>query len=445
MALELSIGTFAIHRTNGHLMLAKLKNRIGHGPLAMLSGLAAYGSAELAVRIVRLCTVVIIARQLAPDIVGVAALSLTLFELIRVLANIGVGQRIIAAPADVLDATCNAARRLFWAWCLLVALVQCVVAAALAILFAQPLAGAMLAVLSLVYLFMPAGLVQCYLLMREGRAGTTARTTATQTIADQLLTTGLLLAWPSPWSIVLPKLLTAPIWLVMTRRARPWVADASAGYVPMLAMLRSGLSVLATDMLIAVRTQVDKLIIASTLGVSALGTYYFAFNAGIGIVSSLIAAFGTVIFPSLCAQTAGAARAQKLAMAAVLGVGIFVPIIAAQSLLAPFYVPLVFGAHWAHAAPLISILCLAGIPMLAGTLTTQWLRAHDRAHVDAVGGLVACVAALSGLLVGTQMGSLSAAALGWVAGLTLAILPFAAFTLRPVLSARRPSTTEQVA
>ena len=198
-------------------------------------------------------------------------------------------------------------------------------------------------------------------------------------------------------------------------------------------------------MLIAVRTQVDKLIIASTLGVSALGTYYFAFNAGIGIVSSLIAAFGTVIFPSLCAQAPGVARSQKLAMAAMLGAGLFVPIIAAQSLLAPLYVPLIFGAHWAHAAPLISILCLAGIPMLAGTLTTQWLRAHNRAHVDAVGGVLACVAALSGLLAGAQMGSLSAAAFGWVAGLALAILPFATFILRPALPARRPSTSEQVA
>ena len=69
---------------------------------AMIKGLAAFGAAELAVRLVRLLAVIIIARQLAPEIVGVAALTLTAFELIRVLANIGVGQQIIASDADQL-------------------------------------------------------------------------------------------------------------------------------------------------------------------------------------------------------------------------------------------------------------------------------------------------------------------------------------------------------
>ncbi len=412
--------------------------RTGEGSAAILKGLAAYGMAEFAVRIVRLGTVVLIARRLAPEVVGVAALALTVFEIVRVLANIGVGQRIIAAPAEQLAATCNTAHRIFWTWCAAISVLQIAVSAILAIGFHQEAAGAMLAVLALVYLWMPGGLVPCYLLMREGRVVTTARTTATQTIADHLLTAALLLIWSSPWSIVLPKLLTAPIWLILTRRARPWRPDPDAGQVPVAALTRFGLSVLATEMLIALRGQCDKLIVAATLGVSALGTYFFAFNAGIGIVASLITAFGTVVLPHLCGAAPGAARAQRMTGALLLGAALFVPLIVAQAGLAPFYVPIVFGARWAHAATLIAILALAGLPMFLATATTTWLRANDRPGLDAQAGVLSCAMALGGLALGAHTGGLAGAAAGWVAGLTLAITPFAATILSRAL---RPAAT----
>lgn len=417
-------------------MMTRLDHRLGQQAMQILRGLIAFGSAELAVRLVRLLTVVVIARQLAPDIVGTAALTLTAFELIRVLANIGVGQQIIAAPAAQLDAICNTAHRIFWRWCLGVALVQLGVAAVLAFGFYQPLSAAMLATLSLVYLWMPGGLVNCYLLMREGRAGATARTTATQTIADHLLTALLLLIWQSPWSIVLPKLLTAPIWLVLTRRARPWGPNPAAGNVPARSLLRFGSSVLAADLMQALRTQGDKLIVASTLGISALGTYFFAFNAGIGIVSSLISAFGTVVFPTLCAVPRGRARSQSLRKAIMLGSIIFIPVILAQSGLAEFYVPLVFGANWSHAAPLVGLLCLAGLPMLAAVMATAWLRAEGRPGLDASASTLASVLSLGGLLIGAQSHGLNGAATGWVIGLALGLLPFAVTILARAI---RPS------
>jgi lipopolysaccharide exporter len=398
--------------------------------LPLLKGMAAFGAAELSVRIVRLITVIIIARQLAPEIVGVAALTLTLFELVRVLANIGIGQRIIAAGAADLDALCNAAARLFWIWCCAVAVFQISLAAILAYGFGQSVAAQMLAVLALVYLCMPGGLVQCYLLMREGRASITARNAAIQTIADHLLTAALLLLWPSPWSIVLPKLLTAPIWLILTRRARPWFANPTAGYAPVKGLMRFGISVLATDMLMALRGQLDKLIISATLGLNALGTYYFAYNAGIGIVSSLITAFGTVAFPWLCASPEGQERAKKLKLVLGLGALLFIPLILAQALLAPYYVPVIFGPSWSHAAPLVAILCLAGIPMLFSNITTLWLRTKGQVGLDASAGLFACLCALGGLFIGTQTRSVETAATYWLAGLSLGVLPFAAFVLR---------------
>lgn len=398
----------------------------------LLKGVAAFGGAELANRIVRLITTVVIARQLAPEIVGQAALTLTLFEMVRVLAGIGVGQRIIACGEGELAATCNAAHRLFWLWSAVLVGVQCCVALVLGMVFGQALAGWMLAVLALVYLMMPGGLVQVHLAMREGFNARLARTSASQAIADHLLTAALLLAWPSPWSVVLPKLLTAPIWLVMSRRNRPWRPDRAAGFAPAGDLVRFGGGVLAAEALNALRTQGDNLIIAATMGTSALGTYYFAFNAGLGIISSLVTAFGTVSFPLLCAAREGDKQA-ALRRVVKTGMALFLPVVAAQSLLAPFYVPIVFGSHWSFAAPLIAMLCLAGVAHLISTVTANWLRSQGRVGADARRSFVVCSAALGGLYAGTFTGSLRWAVVGLVAGQTIAAALFAIKALGPAL------------
>lgn len=397
----------------------------------LLRGLSAYGASEMVTRVVRLGATIIIARQLAPEIVGQAALSLTLFELVRVLARNGVGQQIIACRDDDLDATCNTAHRLFWLWSVMLMVLQLLVSLVLWQIFAEPVAGAMLAALSLVYLWMPGGLVQCHLGMREGLTGRMAFTAACQTIADALLTMAMLLIWPSPWSIVLPKLLTAPIWLVMTRRNRPWCPNVAAGRLPVADFAKFSGGVMLAEALFAIRTQCDNLIVAAMMGTSALGTYFFAFNAGIGIVSSLVSAFGTVAFPMLCAAPEGGARNRAMMRISMICAAIFVPLVILQAFAAPFYVPVIFGEHWAPAAMLVSFLCLSGLPLILSTLTTICQRSMGQTGQDARNQAISCAAALSGLACGAATGSLQAATLGLVAGqsfaalfnLTLALLP----------------------
>ncbi|MEP3227368.1 MAG: oligosaccharide flippase family protein [Parasphingorhabdus sp.] len=393
---------------------------------SILRGLVAFGSAELANRIVRILVVIIIARQLAPDLVGVAALTLSLFELIRVIANIGVGQKIIAAHDSDLAATCIAAHRIFWIWCSIVAAIQLVAAALLHFYFEQSLAAQMLAILCGVYFFMPGGLVQCFRLMRTKKLAKVAKIGAVQTITDHILTGILVFIWASPWAIVIPKLMTAPLWLVMMRHADDWRPDLATAAAPYKDMLNFGAAILATDIFLAVRNNLDKLIISAFLGVSALGTYYFAFNAGIGIVSALATAFGTVIFPHLCNKKDQAQNRTIIHFSVAAGLAIFGSLTAVQYFLAPIYVPIIFGSHWVHAIPLIQVLSLAGIPLAMSAIASAYLRAEGRAPLDAWFGLTVCVLALMTMLIGAQWGLLSAAT-GWVLGTSIVIISYTLF------------------
>ena len=81
---------------------------------------------------------------------------------------------------------------------------------------------ALMALLGLEYLFMPGGLVQCALAMRKGMLARTAAVSGAQNVSANLLTVVLVALFPSPLAVVLPKLMSAPVWLIGMRRLVRW-------------------------------------------------------------------------------------------------------------------------------------------------------------------------------------------------------------------------------
>ena len=396
---------------------------------AFARGMIAYGSAEGITRIIRLAAILVVARQISPEMLGTAALALSLFELVRVLTNFGVGQRIIQANEAELSAICNTASRLFWIVCLGAAAVQLGVAALTLFAFGLGDVAAMLAVLSAVYLFMPAGLVHIFLAMRDQRVGSTARVAAAQNIADCALTVVLAISWPSPWAIVLPKLLTAPVWMLLARRTFDWSPDPLAGRAPLRAFASFGPAILGSELLIAARLHCDKLIVGALLGTEALGLYYFAFNAGLGITQSLVSACNLVLFPHL-AKTQGEELEGEFRRAFFMGLTALIPLVAMQSLLAPIYVPVIFGENWIAATPYLSLLACAAVPLFVAALLGARFRALGKPYAETSLMAVATTVALLGLTLGAQS-SLMLACIGFVAGLALVLLPAAVMHFDP--------------
>ncbi|MHC5831979.1 MAG: oligosaccharide flippase family protein, partial [Nostoc sp.] len=99
---------------------------------------------------------------------------------------------------------------------------------------------------------------------------------------------------------------------------------------------------------------IDYLIIGRFLGINALGIYYFAFNAGLGISQNVINAFTSALFPHLCAARGDLKELKERYFSSLKFTAIIVvPLILLQSSLAPFYVPIVFGQKWVTAVPIL--------------------------------------------------------------------------------------------
>lgn len=347
-----------------------------------ISHLLAYGASEVATKLSRLFVVIAVARLLDPVQIGLAAAALAMGDILKALTENGVVQRIIAARDAELAATCNTAHRLFWAWSLGLFAVQAGVAVLVWALGGAPLVSLLILVLAGEYLFMPGGLVQIALAMRAGKMRQTAAIAGTQAVSANLMSVVLALAWPGALVLVLPRLLTAPIWLLAVRRLHPWRRDAAAGFAPIRPFLAYGWAVLGVEIVKALRMQADKLLVGLLLGSQALGLYFMAFNAGLSLATSFSTAFAAVLFPHLCGSED---RAAALRLGLLLSVGLVTPVVILQAVLAPWYVPLLLGEKWAELAGIVSILCLAAIPTMLWTGAAGWMRAEGRPQQELLG------------------------------------------------------------
>lgn len=189
----------------------------------------------------------------------------------------------------------------------------------------------------------------------------------------------LAVIWPGALALVLPRLLAAPIWLVAVRRLRPWRVDPSAGRAPVRPFLQFGWAVLGVEVVKALRLQADKLVIGALLGPAALGLYFLAFNAGLGLATSFSAALSTVLFPHLCNAED---RGQALRQGMILSLVLIVPVVVLQALAAPLYVPILFGDGWDGISDVVSTLCLVAIPTTLWAASAGWLRANGRPGIE---------------------------------------------------------------
>jgi lipopolysaccharide exporter len=399
---------------------------------SFITSLMAYGASEVASKASRLLVVVAVARTLDLTEIGIAAAAIAAGDILKALTENGVGQRIIAASDEALEATCATASRIFWMWCFGLFAAQAAIAGVLYFSGGSAVLAGLIVLMGLEYLFMPAGLVQVALAMRAGKMKQTAAIGGAQLVGANLLSVIMVLVWPSALALILPRVLSAPIWLLAVRRLHPW-SRTGKSFSPLKPFLTYGWAVLGVEVVKVLRLQADKVVIGFTLGAETLGLYFMAFNAGLSLSNAFTTAFSTVLFP-LLAQAKD--RSESLRQSLLVGLSMIVPLVILQALLVPIYVPILLGAGWGGIDPLVQILCLVAIPTTVWATAAGWLRTNERAHVEfAVTGFLALLIIANAFLIGPL--GLMPMVIGYAGLTTLVMLAAAYITLR---SAFTPST-----
>ncbi len=394
---------------------ARLRGLVGRRSLGGFGGnLLSMGSAQMAMRVSRLATTVILTRALSPENFGLAAIVLTVYELVALFTRNGISAKVVQADAASVERVARTALTMTWIACLALMVIQALIAVPVALAFGDMRLALPIALMGLIYLATPLCNIQGAFLQREGRLGRVALAGGVQVVTDNILTAVLALSGFGMWAIILPKLLVAPIWVVIIRGGHAWrparwqgFRDGLSGWRNILAFSRS---VIGVEMMTTLQANLDNLLVGYFLGTAALGTYFFAFNAGLGITLGLVSAFSVAVYPHLCQVREDRAALDRRTAATMRTLGLLVvPIVLAQVLLAPVYVPIVFGEKWIPAIPVLMIICLSALPRPFATVRSQYLKALGRPDIELRWQAALTLALAAALLVATQFGIVAVA------------------------------------
>ena len=337
-------------------------------------------TSQVFIRLFRLATVVVLARKLTTEDYGIIAIIFTITDFAYIfIQKGGVAPKLIQAEKKDLAALADTAYWINWILCIGIFLIQSLAAFPIAMLYSNDRLILPIIAIGVSYLFNPLYAVQDALLRRENRLKISAIAQALYALVSNLLVLILALMNMGLWSVVIAKAVSHIVWIMVYRRYHSWRPTRPFTIERWQDIFNFSKFPLGIEMLNYLRSNIDYMLVGAFFSVEQLGLYFFAFNAGLGISLNIINMVTNSVFPYLCeVKDNRAALKQSYAKSLKIVAAIMLPVAIAQSSLAPFYVPIVFGEKWTAAIPILIMVCLSGIPRAFALVSEQLLLTVDR-------------------------------------------------------------------
>ena len=364
------------------------------------------GAAELVRRVFRLATTVILARAFTiKDFAMLAAIYAT-FDIASTFSlRVGIGAKIIQAKEEELELICNTAYWLNWIMCLALFIIQFLAAYPIANYFQAIELVWPLRALTLIYLIYPLFLVQSALIERENRLEVRAWCYAVQTIVSNVLIVSLAILGWGIWSAVIGMIISYLPWIFINNLNHSWRPRRGFSLEKWQEITSFGGKMIGVELLNKFRLQIDYIIIGGIPGngPEALGLYFWAFNAGLGISQSILQALASAWYPHFCQVRQNLLHLRKRYFSSFKTIAmIVVPLVILQTTLARFYVPIVFGEKWIPGIPILILICISAIPIALSRSTSQLLQSVDKAMIDLKWNLIFTIIFACSILVSAQ-------------------------------------------
>ncbi|MFO1055791.1 MAG: lipopolysaccharide biosynthesis protein [Dongiaceae bacterium] len=320
----------------------------------------AYG-AFLGQKLLNLLTTAVLARLLFPADFGVIAFALVVVGLIDAVRDLGVKDALIY-DADEGGEAADTAFAINVAMGVLQGLALLLLAPAAAALIDDPRTTGVLRAMAIVPVINALAVTHDGLLQRALSFRRCYAADFLAALGRTAVTLGLAFAGCGLWSIVAGLIAGAAgrtwgRWLLLPWRPRRRFVAARAR-----ALLGYGVHVLTVRLLDVLLERADQLLIAILLGPVQLAFYYMAARIPEIAIANFNQVLTQVLFPAYARiaddrarLTAAYRQATRYTALAIVPAGV------GLALVAPELVPVVFGARWAPAVPLVQVLALVGV------------------------------------------------------------------------------------
>lgn len=386
------------------MLISKIKQKFSN-PFVRNSSYLAGG--ELFNRVFRLGITVLLARLLTPEDYGLAAIVFTVREFSVVFSlKSGIASKLIQTDEKDLTDIVNTSYWLSWVSCVCIFILQCALAFPIGWFYKSNQVILPICVIAFSHLIVPNFVVQWALIERENRMKLLALTQAVASALGNVVTLCLALLGLGVWAIVLPSVICSPfVWLFFAYKYSSWRPKHRFTLYRWREVFNFSRNILAFQLLDNLRNSLDYLIIGRFLGIQALGMYYFAFNAGLGISLNVINSFILALNPHLCAARNDLKELKERYFSSLKTIGkVLIPLVITQSSLAPFYVPIVFGQKWVEAIPILVLICLSAIPRPFAMATSMLLQAVDETAINVKWGILFTVVFAGAILIAVNWG-----------------------------------------
>lgn len=247
-------------------------------------------------------------------------------------------------------------------------------------------------------------------------------------------------AWALAWQVLTTDALIAVL-MVAAARVRPNLAVAQVRVV-----LPFGLRILGVNSLAYASRNADNILVGHYLGVTSLSYYAMAYRVLVVPVQLIGQTVNRVVFPTFSRFADDRDRvARNLIRAVSMLAMVAVPPMVFAAVAAPQLVEVVLGEAWGPAAPILTVLAIAGARETVFYVTGSLMKALGAARLNLRYELLATLVQVGGIVVGLRYGVLGVAIGYTVAGFVLSPILLAiqrrltGATLRQQLGAVAPA------
>jgi O-antigen/teichoic acid export membrane protein len=349
--------------------------KIGLDRNKFIQSISWLGISQVLVRIFRLGTTVVLARVFSPHDYGLVSIIYTVNGFAQIFANSsGISANIVTVNEEDLEEISNTTYWINWILCISVVVIQISLAFPIAWFYNDTSVVLPICALSLIYLIIPFYKVSYALIQRENRLKIIALGRTLQAALTNIMTIGFALLGLGVWSVTIAMIISTPALVIIYLKNHSWQLPKNFTVSRWKEIVAIGGNMLSIDLMDRLRFNIDYIIVGRFLGVDALGFYFFAFNAGLGISLQVINAMTVALLPYLSSVNADFRQIKSRFMGSLKSMTLILTcLVLLQSSLAPFYVPIIFGSKWSPAIPILITICLSAIPVMIYTACYQLL------------------------------------------------------------------------